>query len=142
MFRRSSGRYLEHKTLGIPFRTIPQRRKSLQFCTMEQKANSRNSVLNHSTEEKTTQNYVPWNKKRSKHFREFRSEEQKMEANSRNFVPKVSLMKTFCLLLQLHPTLFAQCSLPPIPHLLPISLLPFHLLLLIPTSSAVPYPIA
>jgi hypothetical protein len=43
---------------------------------MEQKANSRNSVLNHSTEEKTTQNYVPWNKKRSKHFREFRSEEQ------------------------------------------------------------------
>jgi hypothetical protein len=31
-------------------------------------ANSRNSVLNHSAEVKTTRKSVPWNKNRSKHL--------------------------------------------------------------------------
>ncbi len=46
--------------LGIPYRET------------NIEANSRNSVPNHSAEEKTTQNSVPWNKNRSKlkHFTE------------------------------------------------------------------------
>jgi hypothetical protein len=54
----------EQKTLGIPFRTIPQRRK-----------NARNSV--------------PWNKNRSK-LSEFRSEPFRGTENSWNSVPNSS----------------------------------------------------
>jgi hypothetical protein len=51
----------EQKTLGIPFRTNPQSRKMLGILYRGTKleANFRNSVLNHSTEEKTTRNSVP-----------------------------------------------------------------------------------
>jgi hypothetical protein len=65
--------------------------------------NSRNSVLNPSAEEKTSRISVPWNKNRSKLseirselFRrrennsEFRSLEQKLEANSRKYIPNHS----------------------------------------------------
>jgi hypothetical protein len=114
LFRQNSGRSSEQKTLGIPFRTIPQRRKMLGilYHGTNIEANSRNSVLNHSAEEKTTRNPVSWNKNRSKHlefcsepFRgrennsEFRSVEQK-EPNSRNSVPKLYPTKTFCVLEQ------------------------------------------
>jgi hypothetical protein len=68
--------------------------------------NSRNSVLNHSAEEKTTRMSIPLNKKRNKHL-EFRSEPfrrrekqlgipfcgTKIEANSRNPVPKQSVWR-------------------------------------------------
>ncbi len=55
--------------------SIPQRKKMLGILYRGTKieANSRNSVLNHSVEEKTTRNSVPWNKNRSK-LLEFRSE--------------------------------------------------------------------
>jgi hypothetical protein len=63
------------KTLGIPFRTIPRKRKMLgiPFHGTKIEANPRNSVPNHSTEEKNVRNSVPWNKNRSK-LLEFRSE--------------------------------------------------------------------
>jgi hypothetical protein len=89
-------------TLGIPFSTIPRKRKPLGFLfrgtnvdtntwnsvpnhSAEEKttrnffrgtkfdANTWNSVPNHSAEEKTTWNFVPWNKNRSK-LSEFCSE--------------------------------------------------------------------
>ncbi len=89
LFRRNSGYSAEQKTLGIPFRTVSQRRKCSEFCTMELskfhsepfrgrknssefrplnkiEANTWNSVPNHSAEEKSTRNSVPWNKNRSK----------------------------------------------------------------------------
>jgi hypothetical protein len=46
---------MEHKTLGIPFQTVPQRRKMLRKLDhgTKIKANSRKSVLNHSMEQKT-----------------------------------------------------------------------------------------
>jgi hypothetical protein len=92
LFRRNSGCSAEQKTLGLLFQTFLQRREMLGilYRGAKIKANSRNSILNHSVEEKTTRNSVPWNKNRSKHlelcsepFRgrknnsEFRSEEQK-----------------------------------------------------------------
>jgi hypothetical protein len=72
-FRRNSGCSAEQKTLGIPFRTVTQRRKMLRILYHGTKieANSRDSVLHHSAEEKTTWNFVPWNKIeefRPKHF--------------------------------------------------------------------------
>ncbi len=68
LFRRNSGCFAEQKTLGITFRIIPQRRKRLGILYHGPRieANSRNSVPNHSAEEKSTRNSVPWNKKRSK----------------------------------------------------------------------------
>ncbi len=61
LFRRNSDCSAEQKILGIPFRTIPQRRKMLGILYHGTKleANPRNSVLNHSAEEKTTRNSVP-----------------------------------------------------------------------------------
>jgi hypothetical protein len=52
---RNSGCSAEHKTLGIPFRTIPQRRRMLgiMYHGTKIEANSRNSALNHSAEQKT-----------------------------------------------------------------------------------------
>ncbi len=46
--------------IGFPFRTVPQRRKLLVILYHGTKfeANTRNSVLNHSSEEKTTRNSV------------------------------------------------------------------------------------
>ncbi len=75
LFRRNSGCSAEQKILGIPFRTVPQRRKMLGILYHGTKleANARNSVLNHSAEEKTTRNSVPWKKTVSKHL-EFCSE--------------------------------------------------------------------
>ncbi len=61
LFRRNSGCSAEQKILGIPFRTVPQRRKMFGILCYRTKwdANSRNSDLNHSAEEKTTRNSVP-----------------------------------------------------------------------------------
>jgi hypothetical protein len=75
LFRRNSGCSPEQKTLGIPFRTIPQRRKQLgiPFGGTKIEENTWNSVPNHSAEEKPTRNSVPWNKNRSR-LSEFRSE--------------------------------------------------------------------
>jgi hypothetical protein len=86
LFRQNSGRSSEQKTLGIPFRTIPQRRKMLGILYHGTKieANSRNSVLNHSAEEKTTRNSVSWNKNRSKHL-EFCSEPFRGGENNSEF---------------------------------------------------------
>jgi hypothetical protein len=55
-FRRNFGCSAEKKTLGIPFRIIPQRRKKLGilYCGTKIEANSRNSVPNNSAEEKST----------------------------------------------------------------------------------------
>jgi hypothetical protein len=56
--------------IGIPFRTVPQRRKMrvILYHGSKLEANARNSVLNHSSEEKTTRNSVPWNKNISKYL--------------------------------------------------------------------------
>ncbi len=55
MFRWNSGCSAEQKTLGIPFRTVPQRSRMLGILNHGTKiqADSRNSVLNHSVEQKT-----------------------------------------------------------------------------------------
>ncbi len=55
LFWRNSGCSVEQKTLGIPFRTIPQKRRILGilYNGTKMEANSRNSVLNHSAEQKT-----------------------------------------------------------------------------------------
>jgi hypothetical protein len=93
VFRWNSGCSAEQKTLGIPFQTIPQRRKmfgilcdgikigansqnsvlnhsgrenNFEFHGTKIKANTWNSVPNHSAEEKTTRKSVPWNTNRSK----------------------------------------------------------------------------
>jgi hypothetical protein len=66
--RQNYGYSAEQKTLGIPFRTLPRKRKQLENSVLWNKieANSHNSVPNPSAEEKTTQNFVPWNKNRNK----------------------------------------------------------------------------
>jgi hypothetical protein len=55
LFRRNSGCSAEQKTLGIPFRTVPQKRRMLGILYNGTKieANSRIFVLNHSVEQKT-----------------------------------------------------------------------------------------
>jgi hypothetical protein len=60
LFRRNSGCSAEQKILGIPFRTVPQRRHMLEILYHGKKleANARKSVLNHSAEEKTTRTSV------------------------------------------------------------------------------------
>jgi hypothetical protein len=63
-FRWNSGCSAEQETLGFPFHET------------KIEANFRNSVLNHSMEEKTTLNSTPWNKNRSI-LSEFHSVEQK-----------------------------------------------------------------
>jgi hypothetical protein len=75
LFRRNSGYSAEQKIIGIPVRTVPQRRKMLGILYHGTKleANAWNSLLNHSTEEKTTRTSVPWNKNICKHL-EFCSE--------------------------------------------------------------------
>jgi hypothetical protein len=62
LFRRNSGYSAQQKILGIPFRTVPQRRKMLGILYHGTKleANARNSILNHSVEEITTGNSVPF----------------------------------------------------------------------------------
>jgi hypothetical protein len=54
LFRRNYGCSAEQKILGIPFRTVPQRRKMHGILNNGTKkgANAWNSVLNHSAEEK------------------------------------------------------------------------------------------
>ncbi len=73
-FRWNYGCSAEQKTLGIPFRTLPWKRKQLgiQFRWTKKEANSWNSLPNPSVEEKTTQISVPWTKNRRKPT-EFRS---------------------------------------------------------------------
>jgi hypothetical protein len=75
LFRRNSGCSAEQISLGIPFQTIPWKRKMLKIlCSAtEIEAISRNSVPNRSVEEKNAQNSVPCIKNRSK-LSEFRSE--------------------------------------------------------------------
>ncbi len=70
MFRRISGCSVEQKTLGILLRTIPTGNKMLGILYRGIKidANSRNSIPNHSAEEKTTRNSFPWNRNRSQCF--------------------------------------------------------------------------
>ncbi len=98
--------YRRTENLGIPFRTLPRKRKQLgiPFRGTKIEVNFHNSVLNPSAEENTTRNSVPWNQNRCK-FLEFRfepfhgrernsdflSEQQKIEINSRNSVPKHSV---------------------------------------------------
>jgi hypothetical protein len=67
-FRLNSGCSAEQKPLGIPFRTLPRKRKKLgiPFRGTKIEAYSQNSALNSSAEEKTTRNSVPWNKNRNK----------------------------------------------------------------------------
>ncbi len=67
LFRRNFNCSAEQKTLGIPFRIIPQRRKKLGILY-----HGTNSVPNHSSEEKPTRNSVRGTNK---------------EANARNSVP-------------------------------------------------------
>ncbi len=103
MFRRNSGCSAEQKTLGILFQTFPQRREMLGilYRGAKIKANSRDSILNHSTEVKTNRNSVPiicteynvrscnsaWNKNRRKHL-EFCSEPFRGKKTTRNSVPR------------------------------------------------------
>ncbi len=67
-FRRNSDCSAEEKIHGIPFRTLPQKRKQLgiPFHGPKKEANSRNSLPNPSVEEKTTRNSDPCNENRSK----------------------------------------------------------------------------
>jgi hypothetical protein len=76
-FRRNSGCSVEQKILGIPFRTLPRKRKQLgiPFRGRKIEANSRNSLPNPSGEEKQLE--IP-----------FRG--TKKEANSRNSLPNPS----------------------------------------------------
>jgi hypothetical protein len=59
LFRRNSGYSAEQETLGIPFRTTPQRRKMFESLYRETKieANTWNSVPNHSTERETNSEF-------------------------------------------------------------------------------------
>ncbi len=86
LFRRNSSCSAEQKILGIPFRTVPQRRKILEILYHGTKleANARNSVLNHSAEEKPIRNFVLWNKNISKHL-EFCSEPFRGRDNNLKF---------------------------------------------------------
>jgi hypothetical protein len=93
LFRRNSGCSAEQKTLGLLFQTFLQRREMLGilYRGTKIKANSGNSILNHSTEVKTTGgipfhgtkieantwNSVPNHSVEEKNNSEFRSEEQK-----------------------------------------------------------------
>ncbi len=56
--------WLFRRNSGIPFRTVPQRRKMLGILYHGTKleANAQNSVLNHTTEEKTTRILFPGTK--------------------------------------------------------------------------------
>ncbi len=74
-FRWNSGCSAEQKIFGIPFRTLPRKRKQLgiPFRRPYISANSRNSLAYPSSEEKTPWNSVAWNRNRSK-LSEFRSE--------------------------------------------------------------------
>jgi hypothetical protein len=89
LFRRNSGCSAEQKTLEILFQTFLQRREMLGilYRGTKIKANSRNSILNHSTEVKTARNSVPWNKNRSKHL-EFCSEPFRGRKTTQNCVPR------------------------------------------------------
>ncbi len=57
-FRRNSGCSAEQKTLGIPFRTLPRKRKQLAipFRGTKIEADSQNAIPNHSAEDKTIRN--------------------------------------------------------------------------------------
>ncbi len=70
------------------FRGRRNRRNSclvpVDFRLFHRTENSRNSVPNHSTEEKTTRNSVPWNKNRRKHL-EFCSEPFRGRKNNSEF---------------------------------------------------------
>ncbi len=93
LFRRNSGCSAEQKILGIPFRTVPQRRKMLGILHHGTKleANARNSVLYHSAEEKTTRNLVPRNKNISNSVPNHSAE----ETTTRNSIPKHLSEKDF-----------------------------------------------
>jgi hypothetical protein len=86
LFQRNSGCSAEQKT---PFPTVPQRRRMLGILYHGKKieANSRNSILNHSAEQKTLGIPIRTVLQRRK-CSEFRSMEKKIEANCRNSVPK------------------------------------------------------
>jgi hypothetical protein len=67
-FRWNSSCSAEQNILGIPFWTLPWKRKQLgiPFHGTKIEENYRNSLPNPSAKEKTTRNFVPWNKIRSK----------------------------------------------------------------------------
>jgi hypothetical protein len=60
-FRRNSDCSTDQKTLGIPFRTIPRRRKILGIPNRrtEKEVNFRNFVPEQFVEKKTAQNSIP-----------------------------------------------------------------------------------
>ncbi len=69
LFRRISGCSAEQIILGNPFRTIPWKRKMLGILYSvwtKTEAISRNSIRNHSAEEKIRRNFVLCNKYRRK----------------------------------------------------------------------------
>ncbi len=89
------------ENLGIPFRTLPRKRKQLgiPFRGTKIEAKFHNSVPKPSAEENRTRNSVPWNQNRCK-FSEFRSAEENIlgipfratkNINSRNAVPNHSV---------------------------------------------------
>jgi hypothetical protein len=88
LFRRNSGCSAEQKIFGIPFRTIPCKRKMFGFLFRGTKieANSRNSDPNHFAKEKKGQNSIPCMKNRSKLW-EIRSETFRGRETTRNSVP-------------------------------------------------------
>jgi carboxylesterase type B len=62
----------ENSRNSVPNRSAEDKMLGILYHGTKIEANSWNSFLNHSTEEKTTRNSVPWNKSRSK-LSEFRS---------------------------------------------------------------------
>ncbi len=64
---RNSGCSSEQKSHGIHIRIILRNKKMLgiPYRGTKLEANSRHSVPNHFTEEKTTRNTIPWNKNRT-----------------------------------------------------------------------------
>ncbi len=93
---------------GIPFWTLLRKRNKhgTQVRGTKIEANSRNSVQNHSAEEKTTRNSVPWNKNRriltECHSAEEKTSQNKMRQDSRRQASAMRRMNDCMIVLYSH----------------------------------------
>ncbi len=96
-FQRNSGCSAEQKPLGIPFRTLPLKRKQLGIPLNSVPWNKNRSILLEFGSEpfrgrETSRNSVPWNKTRNK-LSEFRSEPFRGRETTRNSVSRQDTIK-------------------------------------------------
>ncbi len=97
---RRLGKTLHKQGWQFPTKKLFRRRRNrwnnwfvpAEFLLFRGTENSRNSVLNHSAEEKTTRNSVPWNKNISNHF-EFCSEPFRGRDNNSKFRSEACLRR-------------------------------------------------